>query len=750
MTQPEKAPAFEALLDYLKRGRGFDFSGYKRASLMRRVRHRMQAASIEEFSPYMDYLQVHPDEFTQLFNTILINVTAFFRDEAAWEYVAREIIPRIIADAGDSGPIRVWSAGCASGEEAYTLAMLLAEVLGTHAFLQRVKIYATDVDEEALLQARQASYTAKDLQAVPPALREKYFVSSAGCYVFQTDLRRAVIFGRHDLVQDAPISRLDLLVCRNTLMYLNAETQGRILARFHFALNDRGYLFLGKAELLLTHMNLFTPVEVKHRVFRRAPRVNLRDRLLVMAQAGDTEAVNHLNRIVQLRDAALESSLTAQLVIDLNGNLAFASERARVVFGVDMKDIGRPFQDLELSYRPAELRSLMERAHAERRTVRKDKVLRRSPGNSDQCFDVDVTPLSANGGTLLGTLITFDDVTAYERLQMDLQRANEDLETSNQELQSAHEELETTNEELQSTNEELETTNEELQSTNEELETMNEELQSSNEELQAINDELRQRTGEVNTANAFLAAMLANLPAGVVVVDTSLTIRLWNQQSEDLWGVRAEEAVGKSLLSLDIGLPVAQLPLQVFAAGNADRQVLEVNATNRRGKAIKCQVTCTPFIGTAAQRDGAVLLMEDVTEQRQQAARILAESIVATVREPLVVLDADLRILFANRSFYQTFRVNSESTDGRLIFEIGSRQWDVPELRRLLEEILPQSNEFQDYEVMHDFPVIGRRSMRLNARQIYKEGQHPQLILLAIEDVTGDGTPRGAQHNAPP
>ena len=308
----EHSAEFEALLDYLKRSRGFDFIGYKRSSLMRRVLKRMQMVGIEGYGDYQDYLEVHPEEFAQLFNTILINVTSFFRDEAAWEYLAQKILPTVLAEKKASDPVRVWSAGCASGEEAYTVAMLLAEALGPEAFRQRVKIYATDVDEEALAQARQGGYADKNLQPLPAALKEKYFELAGNHCVFRADLRRSIIFGRHDLVQDAPISRLDLLVCRNVLMYFNAETQARILARLHFALNDSGYLFLGKAEMLLTHANLFNPTDMEHRIFTRAPKVNLRDRLIVLAQAGDSEAVNHLGRQVCLREMAFDTSPVAQ------------------------------------------------------------------------------------------------------------------------------------------------------------------------------------------------------------------------------------------------------------------------------------------------------------------------------------------------------------------------------------------------------------------------------------------------------
>ena len=252
----DEQPDFEALLSYLKRTRGFDFSGYKRPTLMRRMTKRLEMVGIGTFAEYVDFLEVHPDEFAQLFNTVLINVTAFFRDPEAWDYLRAQIIPALLAAKDADDHIRVWSAGCASGEEAYTLAIVLAEALGVDAFKQRVKIYATDVDDEALVHARLGSYKFDGPQDLPVALIDKYFEHTGDHYVFRPDLRRAIIFGRHDLFEDAPISRLDLLVCRNTLMYFNSEAQARIVARFHFALNDQGYLFLGKAEMLLVHAKL--------------------------------------------------------------------------------------------------------------------------------------------------------------------------------------------------------------------------------------------------------------------------------------------------------------------------------------------------------------------------------------------------------------------------------------------------------------------------------------------------------------
>lgn len=612
MNPSERNPEFENLLTYLRQVRGFDFTGYKRSTLMRRVRKRMQSLSIEKFEGYVDYLEVDPEEFNQLFNTILINVTTFFRDISAWEYLAEKVLPNIVGRKNNSEQIRIWSAGCASGEEAYTLAMLMTEILGTEEFRQRVKIYATDIDEEALNQARQAIYSAKDVQVIPSALKEKYFENTGNNYVFRQDLRRSVIFGRHDLLQDAPISRLDLLVCRNTLMYFNSETQARIIARFNFALNDTGYLFLGKAEMLLIHNNSFAPVDLKNRIFSKLSIPNLRDHLFVMGNTVPEEPSQRLSQHTRLREMAFDAASMAQIVVDINGILVLMNAQARSLFGLSPKDLTRPFQDLELSYRPLELRSLIEQASLERHTINRTNVERYLSNTETQYLDIRIVPLEDVDKSLLGVSIIFQDVTRFSQLQEALQRSRQDLETTNEELQSTNEELETTNEELQSSNEELETMNEELQSSNEELETMNEELNSTNEELQTINKELSDRTSELNRNNVFLVGILKSLQTGMLVIDKNFSVLVWNSMLEDFWGLRTDEVLGKSLFSLDIGLPLEQLrsPIRDSLSGKQEFQEMILNATNRRGRKINCYLAITPLYDRSIE--GAVLMMNDV------------------------------------------------------------------------------------------------------------------------------------------
>ena len=462
-------------------------------------------------------------------------------------------------------------------------------------------------------EARLAVYAEKQVQGLPAGMLERYFTRTDDGYVFDKDLRRAVIFGRHDLIQDAPISRIDILSCRNTLMYFNGETQRRILARFHFALSDVGVLFLGKAEMLLTQTHVFAPLDLRRRIFKRVPRDHWRDRgPSANHSAADGPDANGL--VTHLHSAAFGAAPHAQFVVDAGGRLALFNEVARILFNLGPTDVGRPVQDLELSYRPIEIRSLIAQVTEQKRPVTLKDVEWSSPGRDFRYYEVRVAALLEGADAIvIGVAVTFSDTTRAQELQVQLDRSKHDLETAYEELQSTNEELETTNEELQSTVEELETTNEELQSTNEELETMNEELQSTNEELQTMNEELRQRSDDLNHMNAFLQSVITGVRSGVVVVDRELFVIAWNHRAEDLWGVRADEARGQNFLNLDIGLPADQLRsgIRSCLAGEQEHAEVVVMATNRRGRAITCKVTSTPLLGAGKEVRGAILMIDE-------------------------------------------------------------------------------------------------------------------------------------------
>src|SRR5262245_2739775 len=589
---------FEELLAFIRENRGFDFTGYKRPSLHRRIEKRMADTGTDSYGNYLELLKEDDNEFGQLFDTILINVTGFFRDMPAWQFLREEIVPKITSAKGTGEQIRIWSAGCATGEEAYSLAMVFAHEVGDADYADRVKIYATDVDERALSEGRHGIFAADQVKDVPDVFRERYFEPVDSRFIFSNDLRRAVIFGRNDLLVDPPISRIDLISTRNTLMYFNPDVQRRVLLNFHFALLPTGYLFLGRSETLLTRSNLFVPIDLKKRVFAKGVREDMREQLREMVE-GERGPVPPVTEVERIRQASFESAPIAQLVVDPDGNLAAANVQARTLFGISQHDLGRPLQDLEISYRPVELRSILEQASAAHHpvTVRDVEWAR---GSDSRTYDLQVGPLHSFEGANVGMSVAFVETTRYQKLQEANEQQKERLETAYEELQSTAEELETTNEELQSTNEELETTNEELQSTNEELKTMN--------------DELRIRTEDLNQVNAFLESILGGLHAGVVVTDQELHVQAWNERARDLWGLEASEVHGQHLMNLDFGLPIDDvMPLLrgVIHQGSTDGEVV-VEATNRRGRAIHCRVRVAPMLGPDSDVRGAIVVMEEV------------------------------------------------------------------------------------------------------------------------------------------
>ena len=459
----------------------------------------------------------------------------------------------MLAAKADDDPIRVWSAGCATGQEAYSVAMVLAEALGEDAYRERVKIYATDVDEE---RARRSArdYSAKEVDAVAPELRERYFERSDQRMAFRKDLRRTVIFGRNDLRLDAPISRLDLLVCRNTLMYFTAEAQAAIVRHFHFALQDPGLLVLGKSEMMISHRDLFTPLDLRRRVFRRVSGESPCPRASPASSAGATRSSRSEDGAQEPRRRARDRSLrAAHRVARRHARRSSISRLGRCSASASRTSGGRS-HELELAHHPVDLRGRSTTRCATAGGCRSARAATCPEGCGTRPRRDGHAAGARTAARSLGVNIVFEDVTRYVAMQRELEGNRRDLEMAYEELQSTIDELETTNEELQSANEELQTTNEELQSTNEELETMNEELQSTNEELETINDELRDRTSELNRVNGFLEAMLTSLAVGVAVVDREQRVQVWNQHAEDLWGLRRDEALDRPLLALDVGL----------------------------------------------------------------------------------------------------------------------------------------------------------------------------------------------------
>lgn len=434
---------FAAVLNIVKQQGGCDLTVYKETTLNRRIQSRMMTLGIKTYGIYLNYLKAHSEEFIPLLNTIWINYTKFFRDRSAWEYLAEKIVPQIVMNKQPHEPIRIWSAGCATGEEAYSLAMALAEALGIEQYLQRVQIFATDIDMEALKYAQRGSYSAAQVANLPPQLLSKYFEQDNDRYVFDSKLRRKLIFGRQNLVQDPPISNLDLLVCRNALIYLNLEAQVKVLFRFHFALNSNGFLFLGSAETLLAHKRNFSSVNLKYRIFTKE-LVNKDNYLL--SQSQHKQKVETLSEQIQLWQTAFASSPIANVAVNLNERVIMVNKQAYSLLGLTYSDHYCCLQDFKLD-QVLGLRAAIKQVKCDRFAVTLKDIKWLTP-NGTIYLDIDITPIVNSIGKLLAVSFTFINVTRLRQVQ-------EELEQTKFKLLIASEELEYTKEKLAAKNAQL-------------------------------------------------------------------------------------------------------------------------------------------------------------------------------------------------------------------------------------------------------------------------------------------------------
>jgi two-component system CheB/CheR fusion protein len=551
----ESDAELRTLLEKLRDSYNFDFREYKTASLVRRMRTRMSQVHSDSFGAYATFLDAHPEEHVALFNTILINVTGFFRDPEAWSTLRDEIIPRVVAEAADTRSIRIWSAGCSTGEEPYSIAILLAEHLGERAAEYQIKIYGTDIDEAALATARHALYRMDQLKDLPDRLLAHYFTRDGQLWRLRRDIRRWCIFGSHNLTQTPPMSHIDLLVCRNVLIYFGSALQERILSRFHYAVRDGGFLFLGRSESLLARSRLFSPLHLKWRLFQRTSAAT-RSVSAVLPEGGTTAPPASRPEITGAGirvQRALEALPAAVMVVDAADTILTWNPAAETLFETPVANaVGRKFRDIDVSYRVEGLRARMEEVKARQASARADGITFTRRSGELVHANVTIAPLFENY-RFIGVLVCIDDATESARLKEQMTRIAEQHATAIEELQSTNEELETTNEELQSTNEELETTNEELQSTNEELETTVEELQAANAELAALNSELEDRGAELARLDGFHRGVVDSIDRGLMVVDRLGVVRTWNHAAERIWGLRSEQVLGRELFTLPLG-----------------------------------------------------------------------------------------------------------------------------------------------------------------------------------------------------
>jgi len=573
--------SIEHLLQQLADQRALDLRSYKRSTLERRIKKRMGQVAVHDYSTYLDYVGGNPGELNTLLNTVLINVTEFFRDAAAWEYLAQKVLPVLLRDKQPGPTFRVWCAGCSSGEEVYSLGILLAEHFAGKISDYDVRIYATDIDEEALNVARHAEYPAEKLRRIRPEWRNKYFQPSRTRFRVNREIRRMVIFGRNNLTNDSPISHVNLLVCRNVLIYFAPEAQRQVLARLHYALEKEGVVFFGKAESQLSNSRLFVPISPRWRIFQRAepgeerlPRHHESEGKMKAREPVKHEEVENLR--LQQR-YMLDNLGSGVITLDTKDVIAGINEFALAAWGFKGTNlVGKRLQQSELGRRYPELVEKLKSTRSGSEAHLRTQIQHDS---EERVLSVVIKPMMANGDRR-GTFIHCEDVTPREKLQATI----EQLETTGEELQAANEELETTNEELQSTNEELETTNEELQSTNEELETTNEELQSLNEELENMNEELGVRTRELDALNLRYSDTLERMPWPVMVIGSDLNVQFWNSAAQRLFEISAKSVVGVPLGLLPIDRELRDVLLRCASKVVTSQKPAAVRADSLAGQ----------------------------------------------------------------------------------------------------------------------------------------------------------------------
>ena len=762
VTKPRRPDEnFDRIFTLLRNAGGVNFSHYKSGTVQRRTLRRMAIHRIDNVSQYLKFLEKHPKETEDLCQDLLIPVTSFFRDSEAFESLKNKVFPAILKDKSNNGSIRIWAPGCSTGEETYSLAMVLLEFLGDQLSAYQVQLFGTDANERGIEKARSGIYPERIAQDVSPERLRRFFTKVDEGYRVSKAVRDLCVFAKQNVVEDPPFSRMNLVACRNLLIYLGPELQRKVVPILHYALRPAGFLFLGNAESVAGFREFFAPVDKKHKIFlKKAVTSRLHydyaaNRYPREAEVADrpterSEDILGADRQQEADHIVLRSYAPPGVVI--NEDLEILQFRGAIGPYVEPAPGRATLHLLKIAKREfvAELRAAVNQAKKTQTSVKRKPVEFRRNGQP-KAVSISVEPLGSSSenrqylilleqtlpstpssGKLTGR-VRGGGRTATKEIA-DLRRRLAEAEVH---LRSLVESKEASDEEYQSANEEILSANEELQSTNEELETSKEELQSANEELNTVNDELHNRNVELDRLNSDLKNLLSSTSLPVVMVDRGLRIRWLTAASAKILKIVASD-VGRPIMDIRSDADVPELgELIVSVIETLTPKELEVQ--DKRGHWYSLQIR--PYRTTDDKIDGAVIVLSDVNKAKQVSERLrksklFMEETLAAVREPLVVLRQDLTVAYVNPSFLKTFKVNQEETEGKLLYRLGEEQWNIPKVREMLEEVLSRDAPVLDFEIEHDFPKLGRRTMLLNASKI-EDGQNAEpLMLLAIEDIS--------------
>jgi two-component system CheB/CheR fusion protein len=769
---PESRPSagereLEKIFGVLRGATGVDFSNYKRTTVERRLARRMALCRMEELSDYARHLGGNPQEVRNLHDEILIHVTAFFREPAAFEALREKVFPLIVKSRHAEDPIRVWVPGCSTGEEVYSIAISLLEFLEESGKRFELQIFGTDVSERAVEKARAGAYESAIKNDVSDERLRRFFErSEGGAYQISKAVRDLCVFARQDVTRDPPFSRLDLLSCRNMLIYLGLPLQMKVIPFFHYALKPSGFLMLGSSESVERYASLFTPVDKKYKIYSKVPGSQpihprfISERPFPKAEAAlakkeeaaasdDFEPGKAADRLL------MTHYVPASIVVNADGQVV----EVRGETGPYLRPApGKPSPSLLKMVRDdlvVEVDGALREARKKGMRVRKESVRFKFEERLRE-VEIEVLPLVGPTGESRFFLILFKETptvlpspamhpsgaSAAEGVggngqDGEIARLEAELAAARDYQQSVVEKLEAANEELRSAGEEGLSANEELQSTNEELETSKEELQSANEELTTLNDELQNRNVDLGQLTNDLQNVVSSSNIPLVIVDVALRLRRITPQAEKLLGISATD-IGRRITEFKPAIEILQLERSLVSVIDTLTPVdQEVRDAGGRWYSMRLR----PYRTSDSRIDGAVMVFIDVDALRQSLVKIeegrgFIEVVLDTVPDSLLVLSGDLRVEMANRSFCETFRVRKEDTEGRLVYDLGNRQWDIPRLRLLLQELLPKHSRFDGFEVEHEFEDLGKRVMLLHARQVLFRTPDPPKILLVIEDIT--------------
>ncbi len=740
------------ITNLLKTYTDINFEFYKEGTLLRRIERRMALRHMENSIDYLALLKDSPDEAKKLCADLLISVTSFFRDGEAFDCLAKTVIPELVKKCAPGKPIRIWVPACATGEEAYSLAMLMIEKISGIRKDVKLQVFASDVDEHALAIARAGVYPDAIAADMSRERLNRFFIKEDHSYCITPELRNAVVFASQNILADAPFSKLDLISCRNLLIYLNADAQARIIKMFHFALNDEGVLFLGYSETATNYEAQFQPISKKYRLYKRVGMTGRGHFELPVSRpvisgapvsANRAAMVGHGQKLADISQKILvEQYAPAAVLIDARMETLYFHGPIDEYLKVPTGEAKQGLWAMARQGLRTKLGSAIREALQTRHDVTISGVVTRKGQKTN--VSIGAHPVVVDDETLV--LVTFvDQPTAAERsaphatmadtaLQTHLEQ---ELESTRLELQSTIRDYELSAEELKASNEEAMSMNEEFQSTNEELETSKEELQSLNEELTTLNTQLQQKVEDERSLLDDLNNVLSSSGIATLFLDRKLNIMRFTPAIRELFNVIAND-VGRPFSDITGRTDDANLLPDARKVLN-DLTPIDRDVQSEDGKWFIRRIL--PYRTQDGKIDGVVITFSDVTElktlqQEARAAQLFSESIVDTIREPLLVLDKDFRIVRASHSYLTMFNTTSKEIQGKILFDVQSQQWDQPALRKLLEAILPEQQDVESYEI--DMQVEGQKDLTLimNARKIEDAINGHNLILLAAEDVT--------------